>query len=80
MTGIVAHLHLSYIALIFSIPKSSKVWIDRMTSFKYYKIILIKINTELHASITIVRDCDKQAAYRNMFTGSYVIYPECGSI
>ena len=42
------------------------------------QLILIKINTQLHANIALLSDCEKQAVYRNTFTASYVIYPECG--
>ena len=51
-----------------------------MTSFKCHYIILLKINTQLHAIIALLSDCDKHAAYRNTFTASYVIYPEGGGI
>ena len=49
-----------------------------MSSFKCYYIILININTQLHAIIALIIDCDKCVDYWNTFTASYVKYPEGG--
>ena len=38
------------------------------------------MNTQLYARIALLRDCDKHTVYRKIFTESYVIYPEGGSI
>jgi len=53
-----------------------------MTSFKCYYIILIKINTQLHAIglSALLSNYDKRAVYRNTITASYAIYPEGGGI
>ena len=80
MISPLANLHLSYMVIIRSTHKSNNVLIDRMTSFKYYKIILIKINTQLHARTAILTDCDKHAVYQKIITAIYVIYSEGGGI
>ena len=54
MIGPLAQLHLSCMAIIFSIHKSINVLIDRMTSCIYY-LIIIKINSQLHARIAILK-------------------------
>ena len=51
-----------------------------MTSFKCYCIIIININTQLHAIIALISDSDKHTFYRNTVMGSHVIYPEGGGI
>ena len=35
---------------------------------------------EDYVIIVLLTDCDKHAVYRNIFTASYVIYPEGGGI
>ena len=54
-----------------------------MTSFKCYYIILIKINTHLHAINALLSNYDKRFVYWNTLTASYVTYvsyPEGGGI
>ena len=75
-----AHLNIFYTLLIYSIHKSINAEMYRITLIQYYWIILITINTKLNARITILSDCYKRAVYRKLFTGTYVIYPEGGSI
>ena len=40
--------------------------------------MLIKINTKHFARISLLSDFDKRAVYRNIYTASYIIYPEGG--
>ena len=80
LIGLVAHINVPSMETFVLDMKALMSKIDTITSHTNYKIILIKINTQLFARIALLSDCDKYAVYRNIFTASFVIYPVGGGI